>query len=321
MQRAELTGLNKHLGRLEKNLARIQSFQEKGCPVDSSLNDLYSELTDIGDYIKKKAQAEMHGQADQELGDIIARHKSLLTQFETIANDVKPQSEGMVLASANTLPDFFRRITSRNRSLWKSYEYITALFGIGIIVFTVAILTYFFAFGRIPFVQFRAGALSGINTLAFVLGVIIGLCVHEFAHGIVLANNGIKIKRVGAVAGSIVGGFVEADETTFFEADPRVHLRFNAASIGTNAILALILGIMGLLTSSEPLIFLALGDLFFGFINSFPISPLDGGWVYEDLVKLYVANKKVKRIFLAARFVLFVLWIVLFTYSVLFHFS
>jgi len=319
MQRAELTGLNKRLDRLEKSLARIQSFQEKGCPVDSSLNDFYAELTDLEKRLRK-AQAEILGQADGGLGDIAARHKSLLARFEAIASDGKPQAEGMVLASAHTLPDFFRRITSRNRCLWKAYEYIAAFFGIGIIVFTVTILTYFFAFGRLPFVQLSSGALSGVNTLAFVIGILFGLGVHEFAHGVVLANNGIVIKRVGAVAGSIVGGFVEADEETFFAAAPRVHLRFNAAGIGTNALLAVIFGIPGLLASSGPLIYLALGSLFFGFINSFPISPLDGGWVYEDIVKLYVA-KKARGIFLAARFALFVIWIVLFTYSVLVYFS
>lgn len=119
------------------------------------------------------------------------------------------------------------------------------------------------------------------------------------------------------MATSMIGGFVEADEDTFLKADPTVHLRFNASSIGTNALLAIILIIIGLLLSSDIFIYLALGNLFFGFINSFPISPMDGGWVYEDLVKLYLKNKKIKSIFLGARFVFFVLWLILFTRLVL----
>ncbi len=314
MQRAELAGLNKHLCRLEKNLARIQAFQGKGCAVDSSLNDVYFDLTDIGGYLKK-VQAEKNRKIDQELGEITERHKKLLVKFEYITNEVKVQDQGMVIASESTLPGFFYRITSRYLGMWKFYEAITTLFGVGIVGFTLIILTYFFTFGNIPFIQFYEGGISGINCLGFVVGVILGLCFHEFAHGVVLDNNGIKIKRVGAVAGSIIGGFIEADETTFFQAEPRVHLRFNASSIGTNALVAVILGSIGLLISSELLLFLALGNLFFGFINSFPISPLDGGWVYEDLINMYLANKKIKNIFLSMRFVILILWLILFTRS------
>lgn len=316
MQRAELVGLNNHLCRLEKNLARIQAFQEKGCPVDSSLNDAYSDLIDIGSCLKR-AHTEESGKSNEEFDKINEKHKKIVAKFEAITNEVKSQDEGMVLASKSIIPDFFYRITSRYRPMWKFYEAITTVFGIGIIAFTLIGLTYFCAFGNIPFIQFHEGGIPGINAFSFVIGVIMGLCVHEFAHGVVLANNGIKIKRVGAVAGSIVGGFVEADETTFFQANPKVHLRFNAASIGTNALVAIILGLIGLITSSDLLLFLALGNLFFGFINSFPISPLDGGWVYEDLVNLYLNNKKVKNVFLSARFVIFVLWIILFTNSAL----
>jgi Zn-dependent protease len=96
-----------------------------------------------------------------------------------------------------------------------------------------------------------------------------------------------------------------------------VHLRFNASSIGTNFLTAVVLSLIGVLISSELLLYLALGNLFFGFINSFPITPLDGGWVYEDLVNLHLANKKVKGFFLSARFVIFVLWLLLFTFSCL----
>jgi len=320
MQRTELTGLHKYLGRLEQDLARIQVLQDKGRRVDSSLNDVYSRIADLGNYLKR-IQTEKSGESDQEFRDIALRHKKILAQYDAIANEVKPQAQGMVLASENTLPAFFNRVTSRNRGLWKFYESVITCFGIGMIVFMVTSVTCVLTFGGLPFIHFNKAMLSGINCLYFVAGLTLGLCLHEFAHGIVLANNGIKINRVGAVAGSVVGGFVEADETTFFQADPRVHLRFNAAGIGTNALVAVILGIIGLLASSDLLLFMALGSLFFGFINSLPVSPLDGGWVYEDIVKMYVENQRVKGIFLSARFVIFVLWIVLFTHSALFYYS
>lgn len=322
MQRAEFTDLSNHLCRLEKNLARILTLQAKGCAVDGSLNDIYAELTDIGNYLKKEPVG-ISIKEDGELGQTIERHRYLLEKIVSTSNNGKFMAEGMVLASESTLPHFFYHITSHYQGMWKFFEGITTIFGYGIIVFTLIIITYFSSLGSILIllIQFNERGISGINSLGFVGGVILGLCVHEFAHGIVLANNGIKIKRVGLIAGNIVGGFIEADEATFFQAEPKVHLRFNASSIGTNALVAVILGLIGILTSFDLLIFIALGDLFFGFINSLPISPLDGGWVYEDLINMYVVNKKVKGIFLSARFVIFLLWVILFTYSVLFNFA
>jgi Zn-dependent protease len=205
----------------------------------------------------------------------------------------------------------------RYRSFWKIYEMISTLFGVGIIAFTLIILTYFSAYGHFPLMQQHNGGSLLIKAVGFMIGLVAGLCVHEFAHGVVLANNGIKIKQVGVMAGSIVGGFIEADEDTFFQADRKVHLRFNASSIGTNALFAVLLGFIAVLTSSDLLLFLSLGNLFFGIINSFPILPLDGGWVYEDLINIYLKNKTIKKILLSVRFAFGIIWLILFTCSVL----
>lgn len=311
MQQSRLTNLDKHLSRLEKNLDRIKAFQEKGCAVESSLGDIYLDLRDTGAYLER-VQAEKNTKMDEKFAEITERYKNLLAKFELVADEVKLQDQGMVMASNSTLPDFFYRITSRYRIVWRVFEIISTVFGVGMIGFTLTGVTYFLAVGNIPFMQFYNGAVSAIYGLVFMVGIILGLCIHEFAHGVVLANNGIKIKRVGTMAGSMVGGFVEADETTFFQAEPRVPLRFNASGIGINLLLAVILAAIGILTSSQLLLFLALGNLFFGFINSFPISPLDGGWVYEDLIKLYLTSDRAKGIFRLVPFVVFLLWIILF---------
>lgn len=308
MQRAELAGLNDYLGKLEKNLARLRALREKGCLVDSSLYDIFSDLTNVGARLEK-ARAEGNGAS--KLGEIRERHKRLLAELEYIRNEVKSQDEGVIFASKTILPGFFYRITSHYRGFWKFYEAVVTLFGVGIIGYTLITLTYFFAFGDIPLIQFPAGGISPKNSLGFLSGVILGACVHEFAHGVVLANNGIKIMQVGALAGSLVGGFVEADEVTFGQTEPRVHLRFNASSIGTNALAAVVLSLIGLLTSSDLVLFMALGDLFFGVTNSFPVRPLDGGWVYEDLINMYLPNKKIRWILSNARFVMVIVWLLL----------
>lgn len=320
MKREDFTVLNNHLFKLEKNVIRIQTLQEKGCTVDRLSNDIYPELTSMG-YFLEKGQGGKSEKEDDELGEIIERRKNLMAKDGSVANEVKSKTQGLVLVSKGTIPDFFYNITSRYRGMWKLFEVITTLFGCGIIGFTLLIITYLCSFGRISFFQFLEGGISGVNSLGFVAGIILGLCVHEFAHGIILANNGIKIKRVGVAVGSIVGGVIEADETTFFQAGQKVHFRFNASGIGTNALLALILGLVGFLTSSDLLILTALGNLFFGFINSLPIIPLDGGWVYEDLINMYVPSRELKAIFLSGRFVLFIFWVILFTFSALFYYS
>lgn len=309
--------MNNHLHRLEKELDRIQTVQGKGCTVDYSLSDIYSDLTDIGESLKK-IHAEKNFSTDEVL-DTDRRYKDLLVRFESIVNGNKLQNKGMVLASERTIPEFFYRITARYRGFWRLFEIITTFSGIGIIAFTLIGLTYFSAAGGFPTIGRFSGGLPLIKASGFIAGLVVGLFTHEFAHGVVLANNGIKITQAGLMAGSMVGGFIEADETTFFQADREVHLRFNASSIGTNALLAVIFGVIAVIIHSRFLFFIALGNLFFGFINSFPICPLDGGWVYEDLIKIYVKNTVLKKIFLSVRYAFAVLWLVLFTYSVLYH--
>jgi Zn-dependent protease len=305
------SSINKHLTKLEKNLLRIEEFQNKGCAVDSSLGEAYLDLKNLGAYLDQ-AHAKENQEVDQVLAQVSERYKTLWVKYEAMADAASMQEKGMVMASNNTLPEFFYRITRRCPTGWKLFERIAALFGIGMIAFSLISPTYYLLLGELPFLSGLDGLISGSNALVMVLGAILGLVVHESAHGVVLANNGIKIERIGAMAGSMVGGFVEAEETSFFQADPKVHMRFNAAGIGTNALLALILLVLGVVTSTPFMVLLAVGSLFFGFINSFPISPLDGGWVYEDLMKFYITGNTAKKICLSLPFLFFILWIVLF---------
>ncbi len=319
MHQAKLEILNNRLDRLEKDVQRIQAYNGKGMKADNSLNDVYSSFVNMGE-ILKQTQAENNNKTD-ELNDICVRYKDLFAKFEFVADEFNSQNKGMVLVSKRAIPEFFYNITMRYRRFWNIYEKIATFFGVGIIAFTLIILTYFSAYGHFPLLQQNSGGTQAIKAFGFIAGLVIGLCVHEFAHGVVLANNGIKIKQVGVMAGSMVGGFIEAEETTFFQADRRVHLRFNASSIGTNALLAVLLGLIAMLTSSGLLLYLSLGNLFFGIINSFPILPLDGGWVYEDLINIYLTNKIIRKILLYARFAFAILWLILFTFSVLSYHS
>ena len=318
VERKEISGLNKRLDRLEKSLNRMRVFLGKGGTIEHSLSEIYSDLIEIGNML---TEIQKHNRSDlKEMELLTARHRGLLDDFESLSDDVNRQNKGMVLSSSRTIPDFLYNITRRYRKMWKIFEYISAASGIAIILFTLVSITYYCAYGVLPLISQNVTVPPLIKAFGFISGLFAGLFVHEFAHGIVLANNGIKIKEVGAMAGSMIGGFIEADEETFIQADKTVHLRFNASSIGTNGLLAVILIIISVTVSSHFLLYLALGNLFFGVINSFPVRPLDGGWVYEDIANIYIENKMLKQVFLSLRYVVVFLWLVIFSYSAIsFH--
>jgi len=318
VERNKLTELNKRLDHVAKSLERMCTFHKSGVMIDYSLSDLYDDIFDIGASLKE-IQKNDHFDLN-EIEVLAARQRDLLAKFESLSEDFNRQSKGTILVSRRTIPDFFYKITGRYRKMWRLFEYISAASGLAIILFALISITYYTAYGGLPFIQMASVASPLVQGFGFIIGLIIGLIVHEFAHGIVLANNGIKIKEIGAMAGSMVGGFIEADEETFFQSDQAIHLRFNASSIGANALLALILVLFAVIIKSDLIIYLALGNLFFGVINSLPVRPLDGGWVYEDIARIYLKNKILQQIFLSLRYVIVILWLVLFSYSAItFH--
>ncbi|MCL1915611.1 MAG: hypothetical protein FWG17_02710 [Desulfovibrionaceae bacterium] len=306
-----LNVIHRQLCALEDTLRSLHAVQERGGRLGVSLAEARAELNWLAnslrsDGIQFREDPVFHQEATLKLN-------ALSASFETIAGKIRP--EGFTLASERALPELFGRLAMRHPSFWKLYESVTTVFGIACMI-TVPVLISCFCAGILSFASFGVGGISGANGIVFLLGVFMGLGLHEFSHGMVLANNGIRISRVGLVAGAIAGGFVEAEEDDFARAAPEVLLRFNATGIGCNSATALIIGAAGMLCSSGLLLILALGNLFFGAINSLPVSPLDGGWVYEDLVKRHLRSDTAKTVFLSGRFVLFALWLILFTCSV-----
>ena len=85
--------INKYLRRLEKNLLRIEDFQEKGCPVDSSMGELYLDLKNLGAYLKQ-VQSEDISTTSQELAESNERYKELLLKYESLADKYNPGRTG-----------------------------------------------------------------------------------------------------------------------------------------------------------------------------------------------------------------------------------
>ncbi|MCG0278397.1 MAG: hypothetical protein L5656_07675, partial [Thermanaeromonas sp.] len=281
----------------------------------NSLEDIYAELAGLGILVRTQQEGATEG-GGQELEQVLERYEKLLASLEDIRKYNNEEGSGIVVESHHILPHLLHHITKNCRGLWQLYEAVATFLGVASVALTLIILTYFFAVGGMT-IRLVGGATGAAGCLGFLLGLILGTCVHELGHAVVLANNGIQIRRIGAAAGSFIGGFIEADEAAFWRVNPEVRLRFNAASIGTNTLVGVILAIVAALAYSEPLLFVAAGVLFFGITNSLPVRPLDGGWVYEDLVTRYASNPKAMRLLLKVRYAALVAWLVLFIRSTL----
>ena len=307
-----LSAIRRQMRSLEDALENMRILQEKGGRLRSSLAEAQAELNWLTDSLGTNGACG---------GDLVLQREAVLkcqelsARLEALSDKTRP--EGFSVASERALPEFFGRLAGRHPRFWKLYESLTYISGIICIIAILTMITCFCVTGWLPFMSFTGNISPGAKGIVFALGLLMGLCLHEFSHGMVLANNKITISRVGVMAGFIVGGFVQAEEHSFAQAHPDVLLRFNAAGIGCNALTALCLGVAGLLCASDVLLFLALGNLSFGTINSLPVAPLDGGWVYQDLVKRHARNSAIRHIFLSGRFVLFALWLILFTRTIL----
>ncbi|MGI6450501.1 MAG: hypothetical protein ACOX3R_09445 [Desulfitobacteriia bacterium] len=121
MQRAELTGLTKQLGRLERSLFKIRALQEKGCAVDYSLHDVYQELNYISGRLQQ-ARAVPGKAIAEELTAVTAKHQLLSAQFQALTKEVEKDEPGLVIASQCALPDIFCRLSNASKGMWKSFR-------------------------------------------------------------------------------------------------------------------------------------------------------------------------------------------------------
>ncbi len=314
MQQTELGGLEKRLVKLEKSLAGLRRAAQRGCPLSTTLDDIDRELIEMSKFLKSVKESN-ENRTNQEYDKVAALFKRVRDELESIADVQESADQGITLTSSDKIPSFIYRLSSRFPRFWKAFEYITAALGIAMVPFSIWFMTYLIAFWRLPFLPWQSGMFSGLNMAGFAVGFLIAAVFHEGAHGIVLANNGIKIRRVGAVIGLLVGGMVEADEETFEKADPKVKLRFNAASIGNNALIAILLELLWVVSRVDFFAFMAIGDLVFGVMNSMPVSPKDGGWVYDDLVDMYLHSDGLKKAASSVRFILLIGWVVLLAWA------
>jgi len=309
MQQTELVTLEKRLTKIGKSLDGLRSAAQRGAPLESTLGDINQSLNGYGAALKELRDENEGLRDDPDFLRVTALFREVRDKLEHIYDGAEPSEPAVHVTSGEWLPKFFAQTAEKHPGLWKTFEKVVYFLGALMVPFGLGYITFAVFKWQLPFLPQNGW---GRDAVFFGLGFFGGLVVHEFAHGIVLANNGIGIKRVGAVFGKIIGGMVEAEEESFFQSDPVIYTRFSAAGIGCNALTAFVLLVLGALTGIRALTFLGAGDLLCGVMNAYPASPMDGGWVYEDLVERHVQSESLRRVLLGGRIVFFFLWLILF---------
>jgi len=154
---------------------------------------------------------------------------------------------------------------SRPGRFWNAYAAVSKAIVVFAMVFMVALLVWeAFLVSRVPAedapgVEMMLG-LPGINPLIpigyGILGLVVAIIVHEFAHGILTRVAKIPVKALGLVWLVVpMGAFVEPDEEGITKTERKKRMNIYAVGPATNIILALICAFLFssvVVASAEP---------------------------------------------------------------------
>ncbi len=145
------------------------------------------------------------------------------------------------------------RIANKSRTIWKVLSNVGLAFSIGLMIFSIYILSsnllrFSFLFNFTPLGQAAPiTPLIPILTIRlywlpyFFVAVVIIMLTHELAHGIVARLEGIGVLSSGVLAFLVFfGAFVEQDEKEFEKASTIDRMRMLGAGSATNLVVALL---------------------------------------------------------------------------------
>jgi membrane-associated protease RseP (regulator of RpoE activity) len=139
---------------------------------------------------------------------------------------------------------------ARPKRFWKAYAAVGKVVVIAVMVFMMALLIWE-AFlvpsipaDRAPSPQMLLG-IPGLNPVIpiwyGILGLVVGIVIHEFGHGILARVGEMKVKALGVVLLVVpMGAFVEPDEEQLVKAEKKRRTSVYTAGPATNVIFALI---------------------------------------------------------------------------------
>lgn len=166
--------------------------------------------------------------------------------------EVKNPEIGLGYAFYRTkiLNNLIDRLASRGRVIWKFIWDIGVISGLGILfvglaIFTINILLFFQPSAEgtptaIAVTPVIPGITISFQTLPyFLVAIMIGAMVHEFAHGIAARVEEVDLKSTGIFIFLVLfGAFVEPDETVLAKKSRRSKVRIMAAGALANMVVA-----------------------------------------------------------------------------------
>jgi membrane-associated protease RseP (regulator of RpoE activity) len=155
---------------------------------------------------------------------------------------------------------------SRPARFWKAYATICKVVCLAVAIFIMALLIWEATIvPRIPADQAPTPAMMlgipGINPVIpivyGIIGLVVAIIVHEFAHGVLTRVGKMKIKSLGLILLIFpMGAFVEPDEEQIAKADRKRRSSVYAAGPATNVFLALFCALIfcgAFMASAEPI--------------------------------------------------------------------
>jgi membrane-associated protease RseP (regulator of RpoE activity) len=181
--------------------------------------------------------------------------------------NVKNPEIGLGFAYYRTkkLNNIIQRISNHGRIFWRLLWDIGIISGLGILfiglfIFTINIVTFFAPptsdVTPIAVTPVIPGITISLKSLPyFIVAIMIGAIVHEFAHGIAALNENISLKSTGIFAFLLFfGAFVEPNEETFLKSSNRSKMRMMAAGGLANMLLSILIILILILPIGFPLL-------------------------------------------------------------------
>lgn len=181
--------------------------------------------------------------------------------------NVKNPEIGLGFAYYRTtkLNNLISRIAKIKEPLWKLLWDIGILSGLGIlftglIVFSINVITFFLPKSSevtpIAITPVIPGVTISFGTLPyFIVAILIGAAVHEFAHGIAAINEKISLKSTGIFVFLLLfGAFVEPNEEDLKASSSRSKMRVMAAGGLANMLVSLLLILILILPVGFPIL-------------------------------------------------------------------
>ena len=143
---------------------------------------------------------------------------------------------------------------ARPKRFWNAYAFASKLVCLGVGVFIMALLIWEATLvsripaDKAPTPEMMLG-IPGINPVIpivyGIIGLVVAIIVHEFAHGILTRVGDMKLKALGAIFLIIpLGAFAEPEEQELMKTDRRRRSNVYAVGAATNVFLAIICAIL-----------------------------------------------------------------------------